>query len=404
MQRWIVCHALVLAAVGLTLPGCKTAEPDYGRQLEPGEPALRKVARPQWPDLVAAARSLDPSMGRAMQRSAEWFKKPSTKKFFPIEGFSHQHAEASLYALRTIVNEPTIADFVAAFEDNFEVYASVGWDKQGTVLFTGYFSPVFRASRTRTAQYQYPIYQRPADLVTDPLTGEVIGRDVAGNIVPYPDRAEIESSGMLQGLELAWFASRLDAYIVEVNGSAKLNMTDGSTMYVGYAGTNGKDYTSIGRLLVQRDVMAAHEVSLPSLRDYFQDHPEELNSYIRENDRFVFFAEYNGGNWPAGSLGFKATPLRTLATDKDIFPRGGPMIVDVPLATGYGGAEPTTRFMMDQDTGGAIRAPGRADFYFGIGDAAEQRAGNQKHEGKMFYLFLKPERVSEWVAKMREDM
>jgi len=403
----------LIACVMLT--GCKSVEPDYGRALKPGEPALQKLDRSDWPDLAVAARGVDGSLGRALQRSMDWFKKPSTEQFYPIEGITHEHAKASLYAFREALQLTTVKDFMLALEQEFDVYSSVGWDKEGTVLFTGYYSPEFRASATKTDRYRFPLYKRPSDLVSDPITGEVRGRNVAGNIVAYPKRAELEQSGMLNGLELVYLPSRLDAYIIEVNGSAKLTLTDGQIMHVGFAGTNGYDYTSIGRLLVERGVMKAHEVSLPSIKQYFQDKPEQLDQYIQKNDRFVFFAPYDGTEWPAGSLGFKAEPMRTLATDKDIFPRGGVLIVDVPMARGTaagtdiepvtaGGASGGAHFMLDQDTGGAIRAPGRADIYFGIGQGAEARAGRQAHEGRLYYLFLKPERVDEWAARMREAM
>jgi membrane-bound lytic murein transglycosylase A len=221
----------------------------------------------------------------------------------------------------------------------------------------------------------------------------VRGRNIDGRLVPYPTRREIEATGMLRGSELVYLQSPLDAYIVQVNGSAKLNLPDGRTLYVGYAGTNGLQYTSIGRLLVANGVLKEHEVNLPAIRRYFTEHPEQLDEYVLQNDRYVFFREYDGSNWPAGSLGFRVEPMRSLATDKEIFPRGSVVLVDTTLPGTGQTPQPFVQLMVDQDTGGAIRAAGRADIYLGQGPHAEDLAGRQAATGRLFYLLLKPEAV-----------
>jgi len=207
---------------------------------------------------------------------------------------------------------------------------------------------------------------------------------------------------MLAGRELVYLSSRLDAYIIEVNGSAKLNMRDGATMYVGYAGTNGHEYTSVGGLLVEDGKLSGAKLSLPAIRQYFVQHPYELSSYIRRNDRFVFFSEYDGSRWPAGSMGFRVMPMRTLATDKAIFPRGSVVLVNTRMP-GAIGSRSFNQVMLDQDTGGAIRAAGRADIYIGIGREAEVLAGRQVAQGQMYYLLLKPDKVQPWYQRMNDS-
>ncbi len=374
----------------MLMAGCRGPEavPDYARALPPGEAALR-VVHPQWREQIiqeTATQLAEPGYGAALGRSADWFRIASTQEFFPIEGVTHDRARRSVETLRDIAAIPDArvrADRLAA---GFEVYESVGYDGEGVVFFTGYFSPEFSASRTRSGRFQFPIYARPADLVTDPATGAVMGRaDSRGRMLPYPTRQQIESDGLLQGSELVYLPSRLDAYSIEVNGSAKLQLLGGETMYVGYAGTNGRSYTSIGRLLVANGEMDPNTVSMPAIRQFFQQHPRKLDEYIRQNERFVFFQEYPGGDWPAGSLGFKVSPRRSLATDKKIFPRGGAVLVSTLLPDGT----QWRQLMLDQDTGGAIRVPGRADIYFGTGPQAERLSGAQAAEGRLFYLFLK---------------
>lgn len=399
--------ALGLAgALCVWLVGCRSepAAPQYSRPLPEGAFGLRRIADPaRWPDLSPLAHQLsDPSFREALDRSLQWYAAPSSQQFFPSGPISHVHAWASAYALRELGGLDT-ATALSRLRSEFDVWESVGWDGSGTVFFTGYYTPVFQASRTRTPQYSYPLYRRPPDLVSDPVTGEVRGQRTPGGIVPYPTRAQIESRNLLNGLELVYLANRLDAYLIHVNGSAKLEMTDGSTMTIGYAGSNGRAYTSVGKLLVRDGKVDENRLSLPVLRDYFQQHPQELEGYIAQNDRFVFFQEYGGDNWPAGSLGVRVTPLRSLATDKQVFPRGCVVLVETQVPTASGGTQPFAQAMLDQDTGGAIRAAGRADIYMGIGEQAGILAGRQAAEGRMYYLLLRRDRVQSWYNQMMQQ-
>ena len=206
---------------------------------------------------------------------------------------------------------------------------------------------------------------------------------------------------MLAGSELAWLRDAFDAYLIHVQGSAALTLSDGSIMHVGYAGNNGHDYTSVALQLVADGKLPEDELSLPEVRAYFAAHPDDLIPYLRRNDRFVFFREERAEDWPAGSLGIPVTPLRSVATDKEQFPPGGVLLVVTDVSVERGGRRRLTRFMLDQDTGGAIVSPGRADLYFGIGDEAERLAGGQYAEGRMYYLFLRPDRVSAWLERLR---
>ena len=391
LSRRVIAALLVMASAVL-VPGChqKTVEPvaDYARPLPPGAKALRLVEG-EWRDQIigeTARQMSEPAFVEALGRSADWFRLPSTPQFFPVEGVTHDRARRSVETMLelTDLSDPRArADRLAA---SFDVYESVGYDGSGVVFFTGYYSPQFTASRTRSGVYQFPLYARPADLVTDPATGAVLGQQAtSGAMTPYPTRQQIEAGNLLAGQELVYLPSRLDAYTIEVNGSAKLKLTDGSVLYVGYAGTNGREYTSIGRLLVADGVLDANTVTMPAIRQHFQQNPRQLDDYIRQNERFVFFQEYPGSEWPAGSLGFRVTPERSLATDKKIFPRGGVVLASTTLP----GGQPFRQLMLDQDTGGAIRAPGRADIYFGIGPTAERLSGAQAAEGRLFYLFLR---------------
>lgn len=402
--------AMLMGVIFLT--GCKKplVEKDYARPLPPGAAALRKLDPSEWPSLTLALRGGDASLIAALDNSSSWFAKASSKQFFPMENITHDQAQASVLALREILTSSTnLGQFNQRFAENFDIYTSVGWNGEGEVLFTGYYSPVVHASRTQTPEFRYPLYNRPADLVSDPITGAVQGKRASGPaggpITTYPTRAQIEDNSLLRGGELVWLNDKLDSYIVQVQGSAKLLMTDGTEMLIGYAGNNGHAYTSIGKLLVSDGKLSRNTLSLPAIRAHFKQNPQELDQYTRRNDRFVFFKAYDKNTWPAGSLGVEVIAMRSLATDKSVFPRGLPLLVvtQIPgstygnaLAGGANDSRPFEQFMADQDTGGAILAPGRADIYMGTGQQAEHIAGQQLYEGRLYYLILKPQRVSQW--------
>ncbi|MCC7192682.1 MAG: MltA domain-containing protein [Phycisphaeraceae bacterium] len=403
VRRSVVLPVLAAAVIALSITGCRKARiieegKDYSRVTN--GPALRKLDRSEYPNLTLAFQARDQTLMTALDRSISWYAKPSTTQFFPLQEITHPQAQASAIAMKQILASATTADeFMQRLYAEFDVYQSVGWNGEGEVLFTGYYSPIFNASAVRTDEFQYPLYKRPPDLVTNPVTGETLGRNINGQVIPYPTRAQIESSNMLAGYEFVYLRDPLDAYIIQVNGSAKLVMTDGSIRYIGYAGNNGHPYTSVMRALVDEGKIDKNSVNLATLRAYFREHPGELAGYTRRNDRFVFFMDYGTDIWPAGSLGVKVTSFRSLATDKEKFPRGAVTMVQTSIpSTATGELRRFDQFMMDQDTGGAIRAAGRADIYMGIGPEAEALAGRQFAEGRLYYFFLRPDRVAAWQA------
>jgi membrane-bound lytic murein transglycosylase A len=160
---------------------------------------------------------------------------------------------------------------------------------------------------------------------------------------------------------------------------------------------------SPARELVADGKIGEAELSLDEVRAYLEAHPQDLDTYLRRNPRFIFFQQAESSNWPLGSLGVPVTPLRTIATDKELFPPGGVTLVATQAIDASGRPRPFQRFMVDQDRGGAILSPGRVDIFFGIGPQAEKRAGGEYFEGRLYYLFLKPERVGAWQQRAGLD-
>ncbi len=393
----IVLLALTACQSTQTAPKAeKKTEPEYSRPLLSGHPALELIPNAQWPDVGKAWEDRDLFLRDSLDNSIAWFDAPSSKQWFPVEGITHQQAKNSVVAIRKLLaTSRTKNEFLYKLETDFEVYRSVGCDDEGTVLFTGYYSPDFYASTKPSRRYNAPLYTRPSDLMTDPASGEPLGRILSdGTITTWPSRKEIKSSNLFNGNELVWVEDDLDAYIIHVNGSARLRLDNGELMYIGYAGKTDRQYTGLGASVLEAGLLPTNKLSLRNIRRLYDRNPKQVNTLIDKNESYVFFKEYDGGSWPAGSLGVPVTAKRTIATDKKIFPRGGLVLVDTKVQSLTGETQTFTQFMVDQDTGGAIRAPGRADLFMGIGPTAGIKAGNQYAEGNLYYIFLKQDSIA----------
>lgn len=391
--RCLVPAILLLFSGGCTV--ARTSQPNYARPLAPGGVALRPVAPEQMPNLEAAWLARDRGLSAALEESKRWYFAPSSRKRFPYRAsdreITHAVARASVERFNALLIESGSSDvFRRRMLDEFEVYESVGWNGDGTVLFTGYYAPDFAGSLTQTTRFQYPVHRRPADLVTDPADGTPIGqRQADGTIHSYPTRAEINDSDMFVGNELVWLESPLDVYVVHVNGSAKIRLPNGRDMFIGYDGKTDHPYTGLGHEAIREGLIEPERLSLGALYELYERNPGAIERLILRNANYVFFTEYNGGTWPSGSLGVKVNAKASLATDKRVYPAGAVCLVDTRGVTVSGRKAPFYRFMVDQDTGGAIKAPGRADIYMGEGDEAETLAGGQYAEGRLYYFFLK---------------
>ena len=381
----------ILMVGGCRAPQKKAEIVDYGRPLPPGELALRKITdSAMMPDLTFACyETLE--LRSAITNSLNYLNKQTSKRFYPYGNITHAHAAASLEAFGQMLDSGLYGrDLAREIQSRFDIYISVGCDNRGTVLFTGYYTPIFDGSLERTGRFQYPLYKQPADLVKGD-DGAILGRREAdGTYTPYASRAQLENSGQLKGLELAWLGDPFEVYVAQVQGSAKIRLANGELVTVGYAANNGHEYRSVGQELIRDGKISSGGLSLKAMIDYFKAHPQEVDSYILRNPRYVFFQKSAGA--PHGSLNEPVTTMRTIATDKSIYPRGCLAFFSTRLP-GAGGSYISQReftgFVLDQDTGGAIRAPGRCDIYMGEGDLAGDRAGHTYQEGKLYYLFLK---------------
>jgi len=263
-------------------------------------------------------------------------------------------------------------------------------------FFTGYFQPEILGSLTPSRAFPTPVYGRPHDLVTTTqLPGLTAARRTANGLEPYPDRGEIEDGALEPhgAPKLVYVRDPADLFLAQVQGSARVRLPDGRVYRLSFAGRNGQPYTAIARILVQRGVATPAEMTMPRLIAWLRAHGlekgEEGDDLLRQNRSFVFFEGRidSGADHPQGASGAALTPLRSIAVDKAIWPYGLPFFIDAELPWRGETPESFQRVMIAQDTGSAIVGPGRADIYFGLGDAAGARAGALRHHGQ-FYLLL----------------
>ncbi|MEL6440752.1 MAG: murein transglycosylase A [Cyanobacteria bacterium J06621_8] len=328
----------------------------------------------------------------AVDHSLKYLSTPKAKTSYrqlASKEFSWQRVKRSLLRFKELLlTSDSPATFEQAVRSEFVFYQSVGTDNQGTVEFTGYFEPSYTASRVPTQEYRYPLYRQPSDFQQWSK--------------PHPTRAQLEGldglsskQGKLKGQELVWLRDRLEAYLIQVQGSARLRLTDGSIMTVGYGGTTDYPYVSIGKELVEDGIFNEDELSLPRILRYFAANPQQLDQYLPRNNRFIFFRE-TAGNPPTGSLGVPVTGDRSIATDKSLMPPGALALIMAPIPDVQSSQENSpsktpivSRYVLDQDTGSAIRGAGRVDIFLGSGEVAGARAGLINGEGQLFYLLLK---------------
>jgi membrane-bound lytic murein transglycosylase A len=283
----------------------------------------------------------------------------------------------------------------AFFEERFTPNAVVKKVKAG--LLTGYYEPVLEGSRTREGPYQVPIYKRPADLVNvvdDTRRGALKPgalthvRKTATGTEPYYTRAEIEGGALKgKGLELLYFADAVDVFFMQIQGSGRVKLTDGTTVRVHYDGKNGHPYSSIGRYLTEKSLFAADRMSMSALQAWLRADPERGKLVMWQNTSYVFFREIKDETGaPLGALRVPLTPQRSLAIDTAYHALGTPIYISVPTMKHVPDASPFSRLMIGQDVGSAIRGPERGDIYFGSGDAAGKLASTTGHPGKFFVL------------------
>jgi membrane-bound lytic murein transglycosylase A len=279
------------------------------------------------------------------------------------------------------------------FETQFRPFRVV--PEAGAGFLTGYYEPCVPAARVETSEFRWPILARPLDLVTfgaeAPPEGFPKGISGArrlsdGSLVPYADRAAIEAE---RRDPVVWLRDAVEAFLIQVQGSAQVEFADGKRARLAYDGRSGLPYTSIGKMLIERGEIAESSMSLASLKAWLRRDEARGLELMRRNRSFVFFRlveDFDARLGPVAGAGISLTPLRSIAVDRTIWPYGLPFWIDAELPWEDAAPRPFKRLMTGQDTGSAIVGPARADLFFGTGEQAGARAGAIRHRADFTVL------------------
>ena len=292
-------------------------------------------------------------------------------------------------------------NFFRYVRENFIFYSSTA----PQVVFTGYYEPLLRGSRRESPKYPYPLYGRPGDLVTvdqkqfyfykdQPNLPQIKGRVDGNRLVPYFTRDEIDFQSKLagRGLEILWIDSLVDIFFLHIQGSGIVQLEDGSRVFVGYADQNGHPFRSIGKFMLDKKLIDRSQLSMQGMKAFLKDHPEAIPETLIANPSYIFF-QVNEQS-ATGTFGTRLTPWRSIASDQRLFPLGTLAYIECEkpvfdTENRIMGWEKFGRFVLNQDTGGAIRGADRVDLFTGHGEFSERVAGNMKQKGALFFLLKK---------------
>ncbi|MDY6880072.1 MAG: MltA domain-containing protein [Thermodesulfobacteriota bacterium] len=376
-------------------------------------PLKKEAQRPE--DALAPTRYFFPtfhddlnfdSLAIAIKRNFEYLDKldpTTTFTYGPYQVTAEQVRRTQDDFLEFIKKNPGPEEIKKEIRNHYLLLRATGRAGNPKVLFTGYFEPLFHGSLTPDETFKYPLYGRPDDLLiidlslfSDKFEGMTITARMTDNqITPYYSRFQIEMEKSLEGrkLEIAWMKDRVDVAFLHIQGSGRLVLPDGDTVSVGYQASNGRPYHSIGRYLLKQGLMKRDQISMQGIRKFLSDNPEMIDEVLNHNPSYVFFRTLERG--PLGNIGVPITPGRSLALDSRLFPKGALAFVSCkkPVVDKEGAItewRPFSRFVLNQDTGGAIKGAGRADLFWGNGPYAELAAGHMNHEGMVYILIKKP--------------
>ena len=384
----------VSLGVLFVLAGCQSLTPSSAPSpppTAPVQPAVKPILPP-------------PAAGTAgMLRQSSWEALPGWRDDDPSRAWSafltscrvigKQEAWREICASAAELNHPDRDAGRRFFEAHLTPFQVVNIDGDEAGLITGYYEPLLKGSRTRSARYRFPVYGLPEDLLVVDLSDvypELKGMRLRGRldgrrVVPYYDREQIElGRAPVAGKEIAWVEDPIELFFLQIQGSGRIALDNGEVLLVGYADQNGHPYRSIGRLLIERGELSLDKASMQGIKTWARAHPDKVADLLNHNASYVFFREQPAGlPGPLGALGLPLTPRRSVAVDPALVPLGAPVFIATtwPLSS-----KPLNRLMLAQDTGGAIRGAVRADFFWGFGPAAAREAGRMRQQLRMWVL------------------
>lgn len=392
---------VISALVLIGLAGCGDKHPED----DPSGVPMERLSIRSFPEFRDSRDFKD--LEASILQSLVYFTRVPSKRSY-VYGKDRYDAVHMIRSLETfqsfLADRPSVSELNRFIRERFHVYRSVG-NSEGEVLFTGYFEPTYRGNREKTSDYPYPLYSLPQDLLkidlskfSDKYKGHkrLMARvDLnTGQVLPYYARKQINALPDFtdRAMPVVWLASRVDRFFLEIQGSGRVVLDNGEVMRIHYAGTNGNAYRSVGKYLIDKKEVSREKMSMQAIRQWLEQNPHRMDEVLHFNESFVFFKAGKGG--PFGNIGVAVTPLRSIATDRKVFPRGGLAFVDTALPSTIGlpkeNWDRASLFVLNQDTGGAIKGPARVDLFCGNGDWAAYTAGHMTAYGQLYFLVLKP--------------
>ncbi|MBF0182544.1 MAG: MltA domain-containing protein [Magnetococcales bacterium] len=350
--------------------------------------AMNSLAETNWSELPASLfedQALS-EWAKSLDQSALYYRRvppDSLYRFGPVSVPAASMAKACS-ELAELARAGHPQRLQAALRDRFRLFRSVG-NPQGDVMVTGYYEALLHGSFKRSKRYFYPIYRRPPEAlrrfdrrqIDEPILAKGFAKNPMGKLAN-------------RGLELVWVDNPIDAFFLHIQGSGRVQLDNGRMMRIGYDSNNGHPYLAIGKILIDEGKISKEEMTMPRLRQWLVDHPQDVQRLFYANASYVFFREMSLD--AVGNINVPLTRERSIATDHRIFPKGAPAVLSTTLprfAPDHKTVldwQPEVRFVVNQDTGGAIRGAGRVDLFFGFGEWVEYRSGVMKQTGSRLYF------------------
>lgn len=375
----------VLFIIGLLIIGNAYYEGKFGERYAFKQSNFQQLPHWQQDNHLAAFNSF--------QRSCTDILKQNPNDAFSKNKLGgHTQDWQKICVAATLLKNPSQHDAKHFFEKWFVPY-HITKNYNPKILFTGYYLPLLHASYQNDEQYKVPVYSVPGDLIEVKLKNfkqeyrakkSLYGQLQGNKILPYPDRAAINQGAIDKSAKiLLWANNVVDLFFLQIQGSGIVELPDGQHMILGYAGSNGRPYTPIGNFFIKHKIFTKENVSMQSMRSWFEEHPDKVNEVLNKDQSYIFFRLLNQ-NDPIGSERVPLTPGRSLAVDTHLLPLGAPIWVSTAIPTSSGKTD-LNRLFIAQDTGGAITGM-HCDTYWGAGDQAAYIAGNLKNQGQLWVL------------------
>ena len=366
----------------------------------PAEPSLEKLSYEQLESYPWSDDLEYDGIERAVEQSVSYYRRLPPDRSFRYGDmlYSPEEMVASLELFLETIHNHSGIDLDEQIREKFNIFESRNGD--GGAFFTGYYEPVLEGSSMPTDDFNEPVYEVPDDLVQVNLSSfsekwnneQIVGRVDGKYLIPYDSREEIVYEKSLEDrAKPIAYVKEIELFFLQIQGSGLINLDDGTTIRVNYAQRNGHPYRAVGRVLTDR--IPLEDISLQSIKAYLYNNPDEVRDILNYNQSYTFFRIVNEG--PLGDIEVPLTPYRSIAMDKRAAPRGGLAFIRTELPMFENNEitdwESVNRFVLVQDTGGAIRDHGRVDIFFGHDEDAELTAGHLKQKGRVFLIVARKE-------------